>query len=223
MRVSVSAALAVIAVAVLALPAPGVAQDKAPKVAILNIQAAIAQCSEGQEAAKALQTKFAPRRAELEKAQREISDLQNQLKNQEKTLSEEARNRLLRTMDDKTRAFNRDNEDATTQFQQEEQDAINEIGRKMLAVINDQAKKNGYTLVLDVSSPQTPVLYADAGLDITEKVIEAFNATTAKPQGSSAAPVSPAPAPKPAAAPASPAAAPRPAAAPKSAGEPAKP
>jgi outer membrane protein len=210
MRVFISSCLLV--VTALAFSMAGVAQDKAPKVAILNIQAAIAQCNEGQEAAKALRDKFAPKRDELEKAQREINDLQNQLKNQEKTLSEEARARLMRTMDDKTRAFNRSNEDATAEFQQAEQDAINEIGRKVLGVISEHAKQNGYTIVLDVSSPQTPVLYADSAIDITEKIIELYNASTkrsssttepAQPRPSAVAPAAPKPA---AAAPARPAA-----------------
>ena len=183
MRVFISSCLLVCTV--LAFSMGGFAQDKAPKIAILNIQAAIAQCSEGQEAAKALRDRFAPKRAELEKQQREINDLQSQLRNQEKTLSEEARNKLLRTVDEKTRVFNRTNEDATTEFQQAEQDAINEIGRRMLGVISDHAQKNSYTVVLDVSSPQTPVLYADSGIDITEKIIELYNTSASKPKSSS--------------------------------------
>jgi len=164
-----------------------VAQDAgATKVAIINIQAAIASSTDGQRAATELRDRFAPKREELEKQQREIADLQNQLRNQEKTLSDEARTRLLRSIDDKTRAFNRSNEDATTEFQQAEQDAINEIGRKMLEVISEHAQKNGYALVIDVSSPQTPVLYASSGIDITETIIRQYDATTAKaPAGSS--------------------------------------
>ncbi|MBI4465600.1 MAG: OmpH family outer membrane protein [Acidobacteria bacterium] len=165
------------------------AQDKTPKMAIMNIQAAISQSSEGQQAAKELQAKFAPKRAELEKQQKEIMDLQNQLRNQEKVLSDEARTKLLRTIDDKTKAFNRTNEDATTEFQQAEQDAVNQIGQKMMGVISEYAKKNSYALILDVS--QTPVLYADAALDVTEDIVGLYNQATAQAQptsGSSAAP-----------------------------------
>src|SRR5262249_53759844 len=115
MRVFISSCLVVLAV--VASSVRGFAQDKTPKMAIMNIQAAIAQCSEGQEAAKVLQNKFSPKRNELEKMQKEINDLQDQLKRQQTTLSEDARNKLLRSIDDKTRAFNRANEDATSEFQ----------------------------------------------------------------------------------------------------------
>ena len=162
------------------------AQDTAQKVAIIDIQAAIARSKDGQAAIRDLQDKFAPKRVELENQQREISDLQNQLRNQEKTLSDEARTRLLRTLDDKTRRLNRDNEDATVEFQQAQQDVINGIGRKILVVITEHAQKNGMDLVLDVSSPQTPILYANATIDITQAIIEQYDAATAAAEAAAA-------------------------------------
>jgi outer membrane protein len=217
MRVSVSSALLILAATLVASPVGSFAQDKAPKMAILNIQQAIAQCTEGQAAAQTLQGKFKPKRDELEKLQREIADLQNQLKNGDKILNEDQKAKLMRTLDEKNRIFTRNNEDATQEFQQAEQDAINEIGRKMLAIINDHAKKNGFSLILDVSSPQTPVLYADGALDITETIIGLYNAAS-KPAASSA-PAEPAQ-PKPAASAPKPAASAPKAAEPKPAAKP---
>ena len=213
--------LAIVALSILGMGSAGLAQEKAPKMAVVNIQVAIAQSNDGQEAAKQLQTRFAPKRTDLEKQQKEINDLQTQLRNQERTLSDDARARLLRQLDDKNKAFTRSNEDATAEFQQAEQDAINEIGRKMIGVLDEYAKKNEFAVILDVSSPQTPVLYADASIDITQKIIELYNQASAKP-AASAAPTPPAPAPaaapaaRPAAAPASTPPANRPAAAPAS-------
>ena len=162
----------------------GMAQEQGTKLAIINIQIAIAQTNDGQQAAKELQAKFAPKQQELTKAQQEITTLQDQLRNQEKTLSDEARNKLLRTIDEKTRAFNRNNEDATHEFQTAEQDAINKIGQKMMNVLGEYAQKNNYAVVLDVSSQQTPILYADPGTDITEDIINLYNQATAKPAAS---------------------------------------
>ncbi|MBI2816975.1 MAG: OmpH family outer membrane protein [Acidobacteria bacterium] len=177
MRVFVLSVLVVAATAVLAVPATSYAQSK---VAVIRIQEAIARCNDGQAAAKTLREKFGPKQQDLERQQREINELQNQLRNQEKTLSDEARNRLLRSIDEKTRALTRANEDAQAEAQQAEQDAVSEIGRKMMSIITEHSKGQGYSLVVDVSSPQTPVLYADSSLDITEKVIELYNAAGAK-------------------------------------------
>jgi len=202
---------AILAVAILCLESVGFAQGSAPKVAIINIQAAIAQSTDGQEAARQLQSRFGSKRTELETLQKEIADLQTQLRNQQAGLSEEARTRLMRTVDEKTRDFNRKNEDATAEFQQAEQDAINEIGRKMMGVIDEYAKQNQYSIIIDVSSPQTPVLYADSSIDITPAVIELYNKARPAASGAtapSAAPAAPAAAPAPATPPAAPAARP---------------
>jgi outer membrane protein len=180
------------------------AQEKPTKVAIINIQVAIAKSNDGQQTAKEIQTKFAPKQQVLTKEQAEINALQDQLRNQEKTLSDDARAKLLKSIDDKTRQFNRDNEDATNEFQGAEQEAINEIGQKMMGVLSEYAKKNTYEVVLDVSSPQTPVLYADPTTDITEEIVKLYDQSTAKPAAAAPAPAAPAAAaaPKPAASPA---------------------
>jgi outer membrane protein len=192
----------ILTILLLAGATAGMAQEAATKVAIINIQIAIAQSNDGQKAAADLQVKFQPKQQELSKAQQEITALQDQLRNQEKTLSDDARNRLLRSIDDKTRVFNRTNEDVTNEFQQAEQDAINEIGQRMMNVLGEYAEKNSYKIVLDVSSPQTPVLFADPSTDITRDIIDLYNQSTAKPAASAAPPAaSPAPTAAPAATP----------------------
>jgi outer membrane protein len=161
----------------------------AQKVGIINIQAAIANSSDGQQAAKDLQAKFLPKGQELQKAQQEIVSLQDQLRNQEKTLAEDARQRLLKQIDDKTRAFNRSNEDFQAETQSAEQEAINTIGQKMMQVLKEFREKNGYALILDSQT----VVDADPASDVTMQVVEAYNAANAKPAaGATAAPAAPA-------------------------------
>ena len=196
---------AILAVAILCSGAAGFAQETTSKVAIINIQEAIARSSDGQAAATKLQTEFGPTREKLTKLQAEVGELQTKLRNGS-VLSDEARTRMMRELDDKTKQFNRENEDATASFQQAEQDAINEIGRKMMGIIDEYAKTNKYSMILDVSSPQTPVLYADSAIDITPAVIELYNQANAAPAASTAPAAAPsaapaaAPAPAPAAA-----------------------
>ena len=45
----------------------------------------------------------------------------------------------------------------------------------MLDVLEKYARDNGYAVVMDVSNPQTPVLYANPGTNITKPLIEAYN------------------------------------------------
>jgi outer membrane protein len=192
----------------LALVVSAGAQSTA-KVGVINIQSAIVSTKDGQKAANEIQTRFNPKKAELDKRQGDIGQLQDQLNRGRNTLSEDARNKLVRDIDQKTKALTRDTEDARAELDQDEQKIMNELGGRIMAVIDKYAKDNGYTLILDVSSPQTPVLYASNTIDITKDIIDLYDKNapaatsgTGTPSGTSAArPAMPRPtpaAPKPA-------------------------
>jgi outer membrane protein len=75
------------------------------------------------------------------------------------------------------------------------------LGQRIVAVIDKYAKDNGYTLIVDVSSQQTPVIFAASGTDITQDIIALYDKNS--PAAASAAPaVAPPAAAKPAAPPA---------------------
>jgi outer membrane protein len=161
----------------------------ATKVGIINIQDAIIRTEEGQKTAKQLQEKYTPRQQALEKQKRDLEDLQAQLNKGRNTMSEEARNKLIRDIDQKTKTLQRDNEDASAEFQQEEGKLINAIGQKMMGVIDKYAKEKGFHIILDISSPQSPVLYAVNTVDITNEIIGLYD----KAQGGGTAAAAPAP------------------------------
>ncbi len=177
------------------------AQTQPTKVGIIHIQNAIISTKDGQQAATELQNKFEPRRKELEKKQSEINTLQEQLRKGANTLSEEARQKLMREIDAKTRSLNRDTEDAQSEFDQEQQKILQELGGRLMQVIDKYARDNGFALILDVSSPQTPVLYAANSIDITQAIVELYDKNAPSAVGAAspkpATPAKPA-APKPA-------------------------
>jgi len=179
----------------LALALPAAAQSPG-KVGVINIQSAIAGTKDGQKAASDIQSRFNPKKAEFEKRQSDIAQLQEQLNRGANTLSEEARTHLTREIEQKTKALNRDTEDARGELDQEEQKIMNELGGRIMAVIDKYAKANGYTLVLDVSSPQTPVLFASATIDITKEIIELYDKNVPAPAAVPPPPKPAVPAPK---------------------------
>lgn len=186
--------------------APVAATPTPVKIGVIQIQAALASTKEGQKAAAELETKLAPRKKELEGKQAEIKDLQERLQRGGNTLSDSAKEDLTRSIDAKTKSYNREIEDAQAEVQEEQQKVVNALGQKMMAVVDKYAQQNGFAVILDVSNQNTPVLYASTAVDITKDIIDLYDKTvfTAAP-ARSAAPA--AAAPKPAAA-----AAPRPAA-----------
>jgi outer membrane protein len=173
--------------------AAGTSTPAVPKVGIVAIQAALANTNEGKKELDALQQRFGPKEAELKTMNDEVENLKKQLQAQGDKLSEDERNNRVKTIESKQKTLQRNLDDAQTEFQQAQQEVINRLGGKMLKVMEDYAQKNGYTVIMDVSSPQTPVLYAAQSTNITQQLVDAYN--VANP---SAAPAPAAPAPKPA-------------------------
>src|SRR6516162_5609255 len=128
----------------LVCPALARSQDapSAPgKIALINIQEAIAATVEGKKALGDIQKKYEPRRNDLERQQQEINALQDQLQKQVTTLSDEEKLRLNRELEEKQRLFKRAQEDAQADFQNDNQEAVRRIGQKMVRVINDYAQQ----------------------------------------------------------------------------------
>lgn len=185
-------------VATVAMGAQGPGSQTVPtKVGIINIQQAILSTRDGQKAANDLQQRYEPKRKELEQKQNEINALREQLNRGSNTMSEEARQALMRQIDQKTRALNRDTEDAQADFEQDQNRILQELGQRMMVVIGKYARDNGYALILDVSSPQTPVLYAANGIDITSDIVALYDKNTPSDTAATSTPATPPP-PKPA-------------------------
>jgi outer membrane protein len=178
------------AMALAQAPAAAPAAVSAPptKIAVIQIQAALAATKEGQKAAADLEVKLSPRKKDLDGKQAEIKDLQEKLQRGGNTLSDSAKEDLTRNIDAKTKSYNRELEDAQAELEQEQQKVVGALGQKMMAVIDKYAQQNGFAIVLDVSSQNTPVLYASNTVDITKDVIDLYDKTVFTPTPAPAAP-----------------------------------
>ncbi|MGD0771530.1 MAG: OmpH family outer membrane protein [Candidatus Solibacter sp.] len=178
------------------------------KVAIIHVQNAILQTKDGQKAASDLQGRFAPKKAELDKKQSDIAALQDTLRKGSATMSEEAKAKLIRDIDANNKSLQRDTEDAQADLDQEQGKIMQELGNKVMAVLEKYATANGFVLVLDVSNPQTPVLWASQTIDITSDIVKLYDqanpgtagapkpAAATPPKPAATTPAAPAPAPK---------------------------
>jgi outer membrane protein len=206
--------LSVLTISTLALSAAMSLHAQAPaaaaaptKIGIIHIQNAILGTQDGQKALKALEVRAAPKRKDLETRQQEIVALQEQLNKSSNVGGEEAKQKLMRDIDEKKKKFSRDVDDAQADFDQENQKVLNEIGGKVIAVLDRYAAEHGYAVVLDVSNQQTsPVMFAANSVDVTREIVAIYDKTAASggfsaptPAPGAAAPRQTQPAPKPAA------------------------
>jgi outer membrane protein len=182
-----------------ASPAPPIT-----KIGIVHIQDAILATEEGKKEFDVLQQRFSPKQAELKNLNDEVENLRKQYTAQADKLSDEEKNSRAKAIDSKQKSLQRNYEDAQAEFQQAEQEVVNRIGGKMIKVLETYAQQNGYSIVLDVSNPQTsPVLWATQGNVITKELVDAYNAMNpvagaARPAGAAAPAARPsAPSPRP--------------------------
>ena len=177
-----SRVLALSLAACAAFPAYG--QGATPgKVGIIHIQQAIVLTRDGKKAFSDLQSRFEPRSKDLEGKKSTIAALQQELSKGSNTMAEERRATIQREIDSKTKSLNREAEDAQTEWEQEQNKLINELGQRMIVVLEKYARENGYSMVLDVSSQQSPVLWVADGIDITKEIVDLYdkNAPAAAP------------------------------------------
>jgi outer membrane protein len=169
------------------------------RLAVINIQTAITNTSEGKQAAAELQSKYTPRQNEMENMRKQIEDLQTRLRTGQTTLSDEEKQRLAAEGDRLTRAYQRKQQELQDDGNEDQREVVDRIGRKMLQVIEKYSKDNNYALVVDVSGQNTPVVSWSPSVDITQDIVRLYD--QAYPvKASSTAPAAKPAAPKPAAA-----------------------
>jgi outer membrane protein len=194
------------------VPASAAAPLGPAKIAIIQFQQVVGATNEGQRDFAELRKKFEPKQTQLKALSDEIDGLKKQLQTQSASLSDAARANLTKQIDDKTKSLQRSAEDAQNDFQQEMGETYQKLAEKVFQVVQTYAGQNAYTVVLDASAQQSPVLWATTGIDISQAVVDAYNQKSGVPaQPTSSAPAASAPrtAPTPSRTPAKPATTPQ--------------
>jgi len=137
------------------------------------MQEAIAGTKDGLKAAADFNAKFDPIRQTLARKEAEIQAGHGKLNQGGNAMAPVQREKLARDLEQKTKTLKRETEDANAEQEQEQGRILQELGQKVMAVIDKYSKDNGYALVLDVSSQQTPVLFA--AHNITADVVKQYD------------------------------------------------
>ncbi len=165
--------------------APAAATASAPagptKVAIILFQPAVAQTNEGQRDFGQLRSKFEPKQAQLKQQSDEVDSLKKQLQTAGEKLSDSERQARTRAIDEKEKALQVAAESAQNDFTGEMNDMYQQLAQKIYGVMQTYAQQNGYTLVVDASQQQSPVLWAAESTNITQAVVQAYNTQSGVP------------------------------------------
>jgi outer membrane protein len=163
---------------VLALPALLAAQaadSASERIAVLNMQVAIASTGEGKEAMAALRSKYGPKQQELQNQEKTIEQLQSRLQNQDSMMTDDERYQLNVELSADQRHFKDAQEDDQDDLQADQQEAIRKIAQKMEKLITQYAQQHHFDLVLGEQS--IPVYYASKAVDITQNIVGLYDST----------------------------------------------
>lgn len=164
-----------------ALAAAPTAPAGPAKIAVIAFQVAVAQTNEGQRNFADLQKKYQPKENQLKAQNDEIETLTKQLQTQGASLSDAAKASQARTIDEKKKKLDREAEDLRNEGGQEAQEMYNTLASKVYDVLSTYAQQQGYTIVLDVSQQQNPILFALPSTDISKAIVEAYNVKSGVP------------------------------------------
>jgi outer membrane protein len=158
------------------------------KVGAIHFENAIAKSQQGAKALADLNTKYTPKRTEIEKRQADLTAKREQLNKGANTMSDEAKGKLAAEIDQMTRNLNRDLEDASSDYNQEIEQLFQKFYPMVRTVLDKYIKDHGYAMILDIGSAQTPVVALDDSADLTEEIVALIDKANPLPAGSAAAP-----------------------------------
>jgi outer membrane protein len=168
-------------ISLLLLASLGIASAQT-KVAIININNAVLETAEIKKAQSDLEAKFRPRQAQIERLQKEIAGLQNQLQTGADKLTPQAQQDLQLTGTRKQRELTRASEDLQADVDRERNEVLQRTGQHMQEVVRKLAEERGFDLVVDT----TNAVFYKPTIDITKDAVAAYD--KAYPVGAPAAP-----------------------------------
>ena len=141
------------------------------KVAVINLQRAVLESDEIQKASAAMETKFKPRQQEMERLQREMQGIQQQLQAGAGKLTQQAEADLTAQGQRKQRDIQRIQEDLQADVERERNEILGKSSQKMTEVVKKLAEEKGYDVVVDISN----TVYFKPALEITAEALAAYN------------------------------------------------
>ncbi len=144
------------------------------KIGYVDMQKAIQSTKAGQKAKKNLEAEFEKRKKGLQTKENELKKMGEELEKKAMVLSEDVRASKQREFQAKMMEFQQNVQKNQKEIQDEERKLTEPILKKLQAVIEEMAKKESYTVIME--KRENGVLWSQKDLDITDQVIKAFEA-----------------------------------------------
>jgi outer membrane protein len=143
------------------------------KIGYIDMQKAIQETAAGKKAKKELETEFNKKKKDLEKREADIKKKHADFEKRSMAMNEDARNKLQQEIRTEMGKYQETAAKAQMEIQKRERDLTQPIVNKLRSIIDDIAKKEGYTVILEKA--ENSVMWAQKDIDLTDKVIKAYD------------------------------------------------
>jgi len=154
--------------ALLAAASAGSAQTT---IAIINLQRAVLESAEIKKASAELEARYRPRQQAIEKLQKDIQALQQNLQSNAGKLTPQAEADITAQGQRKQRELTRLTEDLQADVERERNDILGRSSQRMQEVVKKLAEEKGIDIVTDISN----TVYFKPALEITTESIAAYD------------------------------------------------
>ncbi len=148
-------------------------QQQPVKIGYVDLQRALNDSAAGKKAKEQFKVQVDRLQVELKKQKDELDALKSQLEKKALVIKEEERRNLEKDYQRRLRDFERSYKDSQSELQTKDSELTNELLKELQVVIEEFGRQGGYTVILEQSS--SSVLYGAPEVDLTDKIIEAYN------------------------------------------------
>ena len=148
------------------------------KIGVVNFQRIFETSNAGKLAQSEINEHGKKMEADLKKKGAEIGELQKKLEREILVISKEVREERERELRIKTNDFKFLNKKYLRKFKEIEEKIVRRIKKDVLEIVEEIGKKEGYLIVFE--KRDAGVLYSPSTIDITDKLIQKYNAKFAQ-------------------------------------------
>lgn len=144
------------------------------KIATVDLHRAIMETEDGRRARRRLESEFSARQRQLDQAQQEIESTATELENQRNVVSQAVYAERRRALEQRVVEVQRQFVEFQQELAQHEAQLTRTIVERMQTILREIGAAEGYTAILDTSSGT--VVYSPANIDLTDTLIQRYNA-----------------------------------------------
>lgn len=144
-----------------------------PKIGFVDLQKVLLNSTRGKKAKEILAAEFEERKEHLIHKQEELDKLESDLKKQRLILEEDTLKEKEGILDEKRKKFQSLYQKYDLGLRKKDAELTQNILSDIEGVIKTIAEREGFSLVLE--RIESSILYAEPKMDITDKVIKAYN------------------------------------------------